>query len=310
VIYTTGDNPQEDILLRGGSDRHLVVAAIRDNGPAFKAGVKAGDRLVSIDGKKDFVGLSADAVRERLQAPTMLVFLGFVGKLQAEVRLTCADRVCGLPGRHELVRGYNDYAPVQVCDERVFKAGIASLFFAIESGSEKPASVVHASNIPMFELQRLEAHNIVRGALEPEKPGQAFPKSEVAVGSEEPAPSAPSRERTDRYGGTLSKPGGDRGQVQDETQPPPAVDFASPLPEQFLNLHLPDGMPTIQKQVMAERLEGILQHEVDTHDLDPDWLGPQDSPRHMDFSDPEHGLSHLPDDIDIDPEGYLGEQTF
>lgn len=140
VIYSEGDLPQDDILLRGGHDRHLVVAAVRDGGPAAKAGVKAGDRLVSIDGKKEFLGLSADAVRDRLQAPAMIVFLGFVGKLQAEVRLTCADRMCGLSLRHEVARGYND-APLQVCEEKVFNAGIASLFLAVKDSREPEETV-------------------------------------------------------------------------------------------------------------------------------------------------------------------------
>ena len=65
-----------------------IGARLPDLISQWEAGVKAGDRLVSINGKKDFCGGSSDAVREMLVPPLMLVFTGFVGKLHAEVRCT------------------------------------------------------------------------------------------------------------------------------------------------------------------------------------------------------------------------------
>jgi hypothetical protein len=164
VMYEDEDEPQEDFILRGGYYGHFVVATIRDGGPAARAGVKSGDRLVSIDGKKDFIGLSATEVRMRMRAPATIVFLGFVGKLQAEVRLTCSDPACGLSLRDEIARGYSDN-PLHICDERVFHAGSASLLFAIDekkSGQEQPSS--SSQNIHTFALQQLEANELLKKA--------------------------------------------------------------------------------------------------------------------------------------------------
>merc|ERR1719424_2025944 len=77
--------------------------------------------------------------------------------------------------RHQVAKGYID-APVQVCEERVFNAGIASLFLAIDDEADKvkfkdaanvlPKEDSINANIPMFELQRGEAHGLVRSALQ------------------------------------------------------------------------------------------------------------------------------------------------
>lgn len=130
VPYHEGQSPQEDILLRGGGRRHIILAGLRDGGQAARAGVKVGDRLVSIDGKKDLLGLQAKAVQEGLKAPVVLVFLGFVGKLEAEVRLRYVEQVCGISSRQEAVEG-RDSAPLQLCEERVFNPGRAPLFLTV-----------------------------------------------------------------------------------------------------------------------------------------------------------------------------------
>jgi len=91
VTYHDGQDPQDDIFFRGGGRGHVVVASVRDGGNAYREGIQAGDRLVAIDGRKDFLGMTAEAVNDRLRAPTVLVFLGFVGKKHAEVRLFNED---------------------------------------------------------------------------------------------------------------------------------------------------------------------------------------------------------------------------
>lgn len=176
VVYNRGERPREDIVLRGGGRRHIVVAGLREGGQAARTGVRAGDRLVSIDGRKDFLGLQADAVRERLSAPTVLVFLGFVGKLQAEVRLTNADHVCGVSARRDVLRGCRQ-APVMVCEERVFNVGLASLFLTVSDKERPPGSDDESrdedidgpwqqqQSPALFELQRNEAHSLVKRAM-------------------------------------------------------------------------------------------------------------------------------------------------
>jgi len=130
VPYHEGQSPKEDIRLRNGGSDHIILASLRDGGQAARAGVKAGDRLVSIDGKKDFLGLQAEAIQEGLKAPILLVFLGFKGKFEAEVRLRFAEKVCGISSRQEAVQGM-DNAPMQLCEQRVFNVGKAHLFLAV-----------------------------------------------------------------------------------------------------------------------------------------------------------------------------------
>lgn len=227
AIYAAGENPQEDVLLRGGFNRPLVVAAVRDGGTASRAGVKAGDRLVSINGKKDFSGLSADAVREMMQSPLMLVFLGFVGKLQAEVRLTCSERICGLSHRTEVVRGFAD-APVQVCEEKVFDPSVASLFLVVDL-EVSPVEYPDLQSSPMFELGRYEATDLVHKAMQKNKaPTYTGDPPAISAFLEQPAPAGDTlthvselgRENPERDSMTNApeKPGGDAGAVDDGTQ--------------------------------------------------------------------------------------------
>mmetsp|Transcript_61629 Transcript_61629/g.155628 ORF Transcript_61629/g.155628 Transcript_61629/m.155628 type:complete len:607 (-) Transcript_61629:46-1866(-) len=132
VVYEIGDKPREDLLLRGGGTRRIMVAAVTEGGKAAKAGVQAGDVLVSIDGTKEFKGKSADAVHVSLRAPVMLVFMGFVGKLQAEVRLNYKQKLCGLSSQHQVIYGRPE-APVQLIDEIVFQPSNATIFLATKS---------------------------------------------------------------------------------------------------------------------------------------------------------------------------------
>lgn len=129
VIYEDGDRPRSEFLLRGGCGRRIMVTAVTEGGKAAQAGVKAGDVLVSIDGKKDFSDSSADTVHSGLKGPVMLVFMGFVGKLQAEVRLNYKQKVCGLSSQHQVIFGRQE-SPVQVVDEVIFQPATATLFLA------------------------------------------------------------------------------------------------------------------------------------------------------------------------------------
>jgi len=186
VVYHEGESPKEDIVLRGGgSRRHIVVAGVREGGQAARVGVRAGDRLVSINGKKDFLGLSADSVRDCLEPPCILVFLGFVGKLQAEVRLTCSDNVCGMSARQDVMRGAEN-VPVRLCEERVFNAGVASLFLSVgdlrDPGDPDPGLMAPGTvpRVQLFELQRSEACGLLRRAVKRLDPDGLLPKAALS----------------------------------------------------------------------------------------------------------------------------------
>lgn len=137
VVYEAGDRPRNDLTLRGGGLKRIMVATVADGGKAAQAGVKAGDVLVSVNGTKEFKGKSAEAVLASLQAPVMLVFMGFVGKLQAEVRLNHKPHTCGLSSQQQVVFSRPE-APVQVMDEVVFQSGGASIFLTTRSAATLP----------------------------------------------------------------------------------------------------------------------------------------------------------------------------
>merc|ERR1719401_694155 len=140
VTYQRHESPQQDFTLRGGGgdNRRIVVASLRDDGPACASGVVAGDLLVSIDGKKDFIGKSADDIHAELLAPVSLVFMGFVGKLCAEVRLggKAASNV-GVSASDDVVCRRDQ--TLEVTDEVVFQA-TAPLLLATPTWAVTPAS--------------------------------------------------------------------------------------------------------------------------------------------------------------------------
>mmetsp|Transcript_5930 Transcript_5930/g.17732 ORF Transcript_5930/g.17732 Transcript_5930/m.17732 type:complete len:444 (-) Transcript_5930:78-1409(-) len=173
VVYHDGESPKDDIVLRGGGRYHVVVAGLREGGQAARVGVRAGDRLVSINGKKDFFGMSAVQVQERLSSPSILVFVGFVGKLQAEVRLARVDDAAGIPSRGKLVLGLEG-KEFQLCEERVFDVGNASLFLTVaghhsgdfvDYGGSLSARGRRGDLVPIFELQRCEATGLLKCAM-------------------------------------------------------------------------------------------------------------------------------------------------
>ncbi|CAJ1386080.1 unnamed protein product, partial [Effrenium voratum] len=138
VAYDLGDRPQDELLLRGGAGHRVAVSFVR--GKAEQAGVKVGDVLVSINGRKDFAGLCADDILYRLRAPVTLVFLGFIGKWHAEVRLSSKESCCGLDSKVPIPLG-RPGAPLQVIEEVVFQPSTAPLLLAVEAPAQ---SVLHS----------------------------------------------------------------------------------------------------------------------------------------------------------------------
>jgi len=113
VRYESYDRPRCDFQLRGGSGRRLEVVSVRPGGKADIAGVKGGDILASIDGHRGLEQRLPDNVMRSLNAPCSIVFLGFVGKLAAEVRMaTRGPPPIGMsPGCKLLSEGWSRLPP-------------------------------------------------------------------------------------------------------------------------------------------------------------------------------------------------------
>lgn len=160
VEYRLGDRPREDILgLRSGGNTRVMVTSVKDGGPAQRAGVTAGDELVSINGSKDFCNQPAEKIHESLRAPVTLIFVGFVGKLHAEVRLNRVEAVAGLSGRTSVVAGERG-KQVQLCDEVVFKAGNAPLFLTTKV-RRRGSGFDEGGAESMYELRREDARDMI-----------------------------------------------------------------------------------------------------------------------------------------------------
>ncbi|CAE7020505.1 unnamed protein product [Symbiodinium sp. KB8] len=101
VQYQMGEIPSKDVLgLHRTCQGRLMVTAVRGDGPAARAGVVAGDQLISINGEKIWEYYPAKAVLSGVRGPSTLIFLGFSGKLQAEVRVKQPDEPrLGLPAQ-------------------------------------------------------------------------------------------------------------------------------------------------------------------------------------------------------------------
>merc|ERR1712113_1158589 len=131
------------------------------------AGVVVGDQLVSVDGRKTFEGQSVFAIRASMQTPVTLVFVGFVGKFDAEVQLQEKPKWCGVPVATDLVAHYCTPAnkAVQLHDTVVFHHKRTSLFIATDNNSV-PEGVEEGNNTScMYELQREDACKIMKYAL-------------------------------------------------------------------------------------------------------------------------------------------------
>lgn len=155
VWYPEGCSPQLDVELRGGSGHPVVISSVDPGGYAAASGIKPGDRLLSIDGKKDFLQYPAAQIHASLLSPTTLVVAGFVGSIAAEVR------VCNPMPEPEVVMRNVPSSSV-LAEERVIKStNIDSLFLTIGRHS----SGAGGDAAPFLELSRGEAHNLKEAAV-------------------------------------------------------------------------------------------------------------------------------------------------
>lgn len=131
VRYKEGQSPADDIqglcLTRQG---RIMVTALHRDGPAARAGVTQGDQLASIDGKSLPVRRPASTILTNVKAPVTLVFLGFAGKLQAEVRVRQPDQPqCGLPAGSEIsTRLVPGKANLRLAEAVIFEQQADSIF--------------------------------------------------------------------------------------------------------------------------------------------------------------------------------------
>jgi len=111
VRYQPGDQPRRDVSFSGGDGKRIQVTWMRAQGRTHLAGVKLGDTLASIDGWRVPKEEDAESVYNRVNAPCILIFLGFIGKMNAEVRLTTQLPKLGLSLREDL---FKDVSPLAV----------------------------------------------------------------------------------------------------------------------------------------------------------------------------------------------------
>jgi len=175
VAYNYGEMPSYDIHLTGGSGKPIVVSAILPDGRAARSGVRRGDRLVSINGAKDFLQSSGSGLMASLRPPATLIFMGFEGPLNSEVHLLENAVCCGMPSNMHVIHRLPDL--FHVCEETVFEPGSASIFLATTNNDEagklpdrprassklQPDSGAKA----IFELHREDARRLVEKARLP-----------------------------------------------------------------------------------------------------------------------------------------------
>jgi len=169
VRYELPDNPRFDIKLRGGCGQRVMVAAVADHGKAYRAGVKAGDVLVSIGGDREFASQSAVEVQASLVAPVVLVFLGFIGKLQAEVRMKCPETTYGFSSHAVAPRGMED--SIAVVDEVCFNpltpaSAIIYQKCRLIDDEESTTATTDEDDIACAELpEHIPSHDFMRRAM-------------------------------------------------------------------------------------------------------------------------------------------------
>jgi len=154
VVFDSSDRLMADFQLRPGLRKSgAVVLNVLPGGLCDRAGVRAGDRLVSVNGRQDqnFKNLRVEEV------PTKLIFMGTSGKITTEVRLISgntssnvsfnmlSDKVWGGAKTKYLFQ-----------EERVFVPSVASLALGVQAEPSKAPQ--------MFSLEPREASNLLRRA--------------------------------------------------------------------------------------------------------------------------------------------------
>jgi len=118
--------------LEGGMGFHVVVGAVAPNGKAYRAGVRAGQALVTLNGQIEFSSLPGWQVRLLLEAPVTLGFDPAPGRPaglppSVELRLAPSPRCLplGIPSGKDVckpdMKGSNAHSEWVVAEEVVFR---------------------------------------------------------------------------------------------------------------------------------------------------------------------------------------------
>lgn len=155
VLYDSSERLLADFQLRPGIRKSgAVVLKVVPGGPCDRAGVRAGDRLVSVNGRQDpnFQNLKID------EGPTKLIFMGTAGKITTEVRLVSGDSSSLSTGFTLLSDKVWGGAKTKFLfqEERVFVPSLASLALGVQ---DEPSRTPQ-----MFSLERTEAAHLLRCA--------------------------------------------------------------------------------------------------------------------------------------------------
>jgi hypothetical protein len=171
VHYEEGEQPMNELLrLGGGQGMDVLVEAVAPDSKAFRAGVKPGFALLSMNNRKEFVHLPGWQVRLLLEPPITLKFdpepIQASSAKCTEIRLTKPANPLGIPSR-KAVCGPMDTA--LLAEEVIFKTSAAPLWLSSwgdERLSEKPEVAAQSGRMPhVYELRRPEAHAIVGDAV-------------------------------------------------------------------------------------------------------------------------------------------------
>eukprot|EP00930_Biecheleria_cincta_P017353 TRINITY_DN13825_c0_g1_i1.p1 TRINITY_DN13825_c0_g1~~TRINITY_DN13825_c0_g1_i1.p1 ORF type:complete len:471 (-),score=98.41 TRINITY_DN13825_c0_g1_i1:56-1468(-) len=158
VTYKDRASLIADFTLREGSTpRHsgVIVDEVGPCGVAESAGIRRGDRLVSVNGSKDVATLTIKQLLEDFEVPVRMVFMGHIGSTSSEVRL--------LPRSNRQRMGFSSSTDQVLAsslyqEEIVFDETSASLALGVEArcnGAPKE----------MFALEHREALALVRKSL-------------------------------------------------------------------------------------------------------------------------------------------------
>ncbi|CAJ1386079.1 unnamed protein product [Effrenium voratum] len=226
VCYISSAALQADFVLRGFRRSGAVVLSVSPAGPADRAGVQAGDRLVSINGQQDFACLETGDFSET-EMPAKLVFMGMVGRITSEVRLISLEAPCEksftLAGEKagELSKSAKKRAAKKVRDA----AHAADAPPAPETTPEKPKAKAAAAPTPEPKAKPKEAAKAAAKPKATPKAKEEPPKQEPKAGAKAKGKAAPEAPKPKEAPKAKADP---KAKAKAKVEPPPVEE---PVPK-------------------------------------------------------------------------------